>query len=46
MTYHEYLIEQYEEALFKLLLYELVLYQEPVNLGEKKRENNLEKSNR
>lgn len=46
MTYHEYLIEQYEEALFKLLFYELALSQEPVNLTcEKKADISAKKDN-
>ena len=28
MTYHEYLIEKYEDALFALLFYEMTLFNE------------------
>ncbi len=38
MTYHEYLIEKYEDALFALLFYEMTLFNETnqINLCARK----------
>lgn len=39
MTYHEYLIEKYEDALFALLFYEMTLFNKTnqINLYERKK---------